>query len=67
MLRYILDVFIESKLIQSSLSLQDTVCTSQICLGSLMAQAVKNEIRTTDEVFKQAKDFLNQYFTSIRR
>lgn len=42
-------------------------CSSQVCLGSIMAQQGKTEIRTPDEVLQQAEDFLKQYFTSIRR
>ncbi|XP_063930433.1 nitric oxide synthase, salivary gland isoform X2 [Zophobas morio] len=46
---------------------ENTVCTKEVCLGSLMAQAGVHEVRTTQEVLRQAKDFLDQYFTSIRR
>ncbi|XP_066248100.1 nitric oxide synthase isoform X2 [Euwallacea similis] len=43
-------------------------CTNQVCLGSVMGQQGKMEPpRTPKEVLKQAKDFLDQYFTSIRR
>ncbi|KAJ3625519.1 hypothetical protein MTP99_016084 [Tenebrio molitor] len=38
-----------------------------MCLGSMMAQPGRNELRTPQEVLKHAKDFLDQYFTSIRR
>ncbi|KYB25321.1 Nitric oxide synthase-like Protein [Tribolium castaneum] len=33
----------------------------------MMALPLRNEIRTPQEVLKHAKDFLDQYFTSIRR
>lgn len=47
--------------------MQNTVCNNQMCLGSMMAQPGRNELRTPQEVLKHAKDFLDQYFTSIRR
>lgn len=46
---------------------ENTTCSNQICLGSMMAQPGRNDLRTPSEVLKQAKDFLDQYFTSIRR
>ncbi|XP_018567945.1 nitric oxide synthase, salivary gland isoform X2 [Anoplophora glabripennis] len=46
---------------------ENTTCSNQVCLGSMMAQPGRNELRTPSEVLKQAKDFLDQYFTSIRR
>jgi nitric-oxide synthase len=46
---------------------ENTVCNNQMCLGSMMAQPGRNELRTPQEVLKHAKDFLDQYFTSIRR
>ncbi|CAH1168649.1 unnamed protein product [Phyllotreta striolata] len=42
-------------------------CASPVCLGSVMAPSTRNDIRTSQDVIKQAKDFLDQYFTSIRR
>ncbi|XP_060528614.1 nitric oxide synthase isoform X2 [Cylas formicarius] len=44
-----------------------TPCSAQVCLGSVMGLQGKNEIRTTQDLLRQAKDFLEQYFTSIRR
>nr|XP_023011652.1 nitric oxide synthase [Leptinotarsa decemlineata] len=46
---------------------EQTPCTNQVCLGSMMALPFRNELRTTPEILKHAKDFLDQYFTSIRR
>ncbi|XP_015839062.1 nitric oxide synthase, salivary gland isoform X3 [Tribolium castaneum] len=46
---------------------ENTVCNNNVCLGSMMALPLRNEIRTPQEVLKHAKDFLDQYFTSIRR
>ncbi|XP_044272117.1 nitric oxide synthase isoform X2 [Tribolium madens] len=45
----------------------NTVCSNNVCLGSMMALPLRNEIRTPQEILKHAKDFLDQYFTSIRR
>ncbi|CAH0554483.1 unnamed protein product [Brassicogethes aeneus] len=42
-------------------------CTSQVCLGSMMGQPGRIEPRSPQDVLKHAKDFLDQYFTSIRR
>ncbi|CAH1134822.1 unnamed protein product [Ceutorhynchus assimilis] len=43
-------------------------CSNQVCLGSVMAQQGKTEtLRTPKEILRQAKEFLEQYFTSIRR
>ncbi|XP_019875678.1 nitric oxide synthase, salivary gland isoform X1 [Aethina tumida] len=46
---------------------ENTTCTNQVCLGSMMAQPGRNDIRTPQEILQHAKDFLDQYFTSIRR
>lgn len=50
-----------------SANIESTTCSSQVCLGSMMAQPGRTDIRTPEEVLKQAKDFLDQYFASIRR
>ncbi|XP_019773235.2 nitric oxide synthase, salivary gland isoform X4 [Dendroctonus ponderosae] len=43
-------------------------CSNQVCLGSVMGQQGKNEpLRIPKEILRQAKEFLDQYFTSIRR
>ncbi|CRL03651.1 CLUMA_CG016518, isoform A, partial [Clunio marinus] len=43
-------------------------CTSQVCMGSVMMGNVFTvETRKSEIVLQHAKDFLNQYFTSIRR
>ncbi|XP_050304291.1 nitric oxide synthase, salivary gland isoform X2 [Anthonomus grandis grandis] len=43
-------------------------CSNQVCLGSLMGQQGKSEpLRNSKEILRQARDFLDQYFTSIRR
>nr|CAD7408086.1 unnamed protein product [Timema cristinae] len=46
-----------------------TQCTQQTCLGSLVALPGRpaSGPRSQDEVLVHAKDFLEQYFTSIRR
>ncbi|VVC89726.1 unnamed protein product [Leptidea sinapis] len=45
-----------------------TLCNEQTCMGSLMAIPGRGDIpRLPDEVLNDAKDFLGQYFASIRR
>ncbi|XP_044753719.1 nitric oxide synthase, salivary gland isoform X3 [Coccinella septempunctata] len=45
----------------------DTPCTTACCLGSCMALPSRTSARNTEEILIDAKDFLDQYFTSIRR
>lgn len=53
------------------LSCQTTACTEQICMGSVMtpSQHVRKseETRTKEEVLLLAKDFIDQYYSSIKR
>uniref|UniRef100_A0A6P7GPM8 nitric-oxide synthase (NADPH) n=1 Tax=Diabrotica virgifera virgifera TaxID=50390 RepID=A0A6P7GPM8_DIAVI len=44
-----------------------TPCSERSCLGSVMALPQRTAVRVSEDVLEQAKDFLNQYFTSIRR
>lgn len=45
-----------------------TLCSSHVCMGSVMALPFHGtEPRSKDEILNHAKDFLEQYFTSIRR
>lgn len=47
---------------------QPTICTRDACLGSVMSYGLaSSEPRKPDAILKDAKDFLEQYFTSIRR
>ncbi|XP_072398883.1 nitric oxide synthase, salivary gland isoform X3 [Diabrotica undecimpunctata] len=46
---------------------EKTPCTERSCLGSVMALPQRTAVRASDDVLEHAKDFLNQYFTSIRR
>ncbi|XP_067008227.1 nitric oxide synthase, salivary gland [Anabrus simplex] len=48
---------------------EPTQCSQKTCLGSLMALPGRTTLapRTTEELLRHAKDFLDQYFTSIRR
>ncbi|XP_059511074.1 nitric oxide synthase, brain isoform X1 [Stegostoma tigrinum] len=52
-------------------SRKGTGCTEQICLGSVMMpnQQVRkpNEARTKEKLLPLAADFINQYYTSIKR
>ncbi|KYN23479.1 PREDICTED: nitric oxide synthase, salivary gland [Trachymyrmex cornetzi] len=44
------------------------LCTGQVCLGSIMQLPTHGtEPRTKEEILLHANDFLEQYFTSIRR
>ncbi|XP_012063514.1 PREDICTED: nitric oxide synthase-like [Atta cephalotes] len=44
------------------------LCTGQVCLGSIMQLPTHDtEPRTKEEILLHATDFLEQYFTSIRR
>lgn len=48
--------------------IQKTQCSSQVCLGSIMTLPFHGpEPRKKEELLIHAKDFLEQYFTSIRR
>lgn len=53
------------------LSPQATACTEQICMGSVMtpSQHVRKseDTRTKEEVLLLAKDFIDQYYSSIKR
>ncbi|CAK9823130.1 Nitric oxide synthase, salivary gland [Anthophora retusa] len=45
-----------------------TLCSGQVCLGSVMQLPNHGpEPRSREEILVQAKDFLEQYFSSIRR
>ncbi|XP_047505160.1 nitric oxide synthase-like protein isoform X1 [Pieris napi] len=45
-----------------------TLCNEKTCLGSLMAIPGRGDVpREPEEVLNDAKDFLGQYFASIRR
>ncbi|KAJ0180348.1 hypothetical protein K1T71_003752 [Dendrolimus kikuchii] len=45
-----------------------TLCNERACLGSLMAIPGRGDVpRESEEVLNDAKDFLGQYFASIRR
>ncbi|XP_043272207.1 nitric oxide synthase, salivary gland [Venturia canescens] len=47
---------------------EKTLCTNQVCLGSVMSLPVHGtESRTKEEILLHAKEFLEQYFSSIRR
>ncbi|XP_072754682.1 nitric oxide synthase, salivary gland-like [Anoplolepis gracilipes] len=48
--------------------LEKTICTKQECLSSIMQLPLHgNEPRTKEEILIHAKDFLEQYYASIRR
>ena len=48
--------------------LQPVSCSADHCYGSIMDQAVKgNTPRPKEEVLDQAKDFIDQYYVSIKR
>lgn len=42
-------------------------CTNKVCAGSLMNQAGNARPRTREEILNYAKNFLDQYYTSIKR
>jgi nitric-oxide synthase len=48
---------------------QPTQCSQQACLGSVVSLQNRSTggPRSKEEVLRHAKDFLDQYFTSIRR
>lgn len=47
---------------------EKTLCSNQACLGSVMQLPTHGtEPRSKEEILVQAKDFLEQYFSSIRR
>lgn len=50
---------------------QQLACSRSVCMGSVMHGGnfplAQNEARKADIVLEHAKDFLDQYFTSIRR
>ncbi|XP_076182998.1 nitric oxide synthase isoform X1 [Ptiloglossa arizonensis] len=47
---------------------EKTLCSGQVCLGSVMQLPTHGtESRSKEEILVQAKDFLEQYFSSIRR
>lgn len=49
-------------------SILPTLCNERACLGSLMSIPGRGDVpREAEEVLKDAKDFLGQYFASIRR
>uniref|UniRef100_A0A8D0APC8 Nitric oxide synthase n=1 Tax=Sander lucioperca TaxID=283035 RepID=A0A8D0APC8_SANLU len=55
----------------SYLSFQMPICTENVCIGSVMMpnqQARKpDEVRTKEELLPLATDFLDQYYSSIKR
>lgn len=55
----------------SLLSPQATACTEQICMGSVMTPSPhirkSEDTRTKEEVLLLAKDFIDQYYSSIKR
>ncbi|XP_066586894.1 nitric oxide synthase, salivary gland [Prorops nasuta] len=49
-------------------TIDPTLCSTQVCLGSIMAIPTHpSEPRKKEEVLVHAKDFLEQYYQSIRR
>ncbi|XP_030075624.1 nitric oxide synthase 1 [Microcaecilia unicolor] len=52
-------------------SAMPTACTEQICMGSVMtpSQHIRKpeDIRTKEDLFPLAKDFIDQYYSSIKR
>lgn len=50
---------------------QATACTEQICMGSVMTPSPHvrkaEDTRTKEEVLLLAKDFIDQYYSSIKR
>ncbi|KAG5898096.1 hypothetical protein JTB14_027453 [Gonioctena quinquepunctata] len=46
---------------------EQTPCSNQVCLGSMMTLPFRSAARPDQDILKHAKDFLDQYFTSIRR
>uniref|UniRef100_A0A8C9U5P7 Nitric oxide synthase n=1 Tax=Serinus canaria TaxID=9135 RepID=A0A8C9U5P7_SERCA len=55
----------------SLLSPQATACTEQICMGSVMTPSPhirkSEDTRSKEEVLLLAKDFIDQYYSSIKR
>lgn len=49
----------------------ETGCTEQICMGSIMLPShhirKSEDVRTKDQLFPLAKEFLDQYYSSIKR
>lgn len=60
-----------SQLIQQTSGSNALSCSQATCMGSIMHGAnfplITSEVRKPDTVLEHAKDFLDQYFTSIRR
>ncbi|XP_069475308.1 nitric oxide synthase 1 [Ambystoma mexicanum] len=52
-------------------SAMKTPCSEQICMGSVMTPSVHvrkpEDIRTQDQLLRLAKDFIDQYYSSIKR
>lgn len=48
---------------------QTTPCSKEACLGSVLLQHLEKgtSVRSKEEVLLHAKDFLDQYFGSIKR
>lgn len=47
---------------------QELSCSKQICMGSLMFANVKPvEVRDPKTILEQSRDFLQQYYTSIKK
>lgn len=56
---------------ESLLTLQETGCTEHICIGSIMLPPQHTrrpeDVRTKGQLFPLAKEFLDQYYSSIKR
>ena len=51
-----------------SFSLQSSYCNTRFCNGSIMFNKMRDATpRSSDEVLKQAKDFIDEYYASIKR
>lgn len=52
-------------------SFQGTGCTEHICMGSIMlpSQQIRKpeDVRTKEQLFPLAKEFIDQYYSSIKR
>ncbi|CAH1403422.1 unnamed protein product [Nezara viridula] len=58
----------EANSLPSARARKDAGCTSRVCLGSQVFQYnLKPVQRSKEELLNHAKDFLDQYFSSIRR
>lgn len=61
----------EARLTHIPFGLQETGCTEHICMGSIMLPShhirKSEDVRTKDQLFPLAKEFLDQYYSSIKR